>query len=82
VPATHEPAVEFQHLVDQATALVAVIDDQRRLAVIDADDFEVQVGMVSSTALQYSRSAALPRTTPLESGITRAATGEVKMTSS
>jgi hypothetical protein len=40
-------AVQRQHLVDQLSALVAVIDHQRRLAAVDADDFELQIGLLA-----------------------------------
>ena len=39
-------AVESQHFVDQLATVVAVVDHQRRLAAVDADDLELEVGLL------------------------------------
>jgi len=38
-------AVESQHFVDQLATVVAVVDHQRRLAAVDADHPELEVGL-------------------------------------
>ena len=70
MPATHEPAVELQHLVHEGATLIAVVDDHHRLALIHTDDVEMKVGHGLQCSVQYARNAAFPRTIPPDSGTT------------
>ena len=57
-------AVESQHFVDQLATVVAVVDHQRRLAAVDADDLELEVGLAWPTR-SSSTPAARPCRAPL-----------------
>jgi len=45
-------AAEGQHLVDEFATMVAVVDHQRRLTAVDADDVEVQLRNAFSAVVQ------------------------------
>ena len=80
-PLRTRPRVRFADLVHQRAPwlryLITSADPP-----IDPDDVEVPVGGGFHCGPPYSRSAALPRTTPLSQGTNSAAYGDVKTTSS
>ena len=71
-----------QDLADHSAGLISIVDHHDVDAGVDTHDLESQVGHAGQGVVQYARSAALPMMTPLLSGTTRAATGEVNTTSS
>lgn len=73
---------EGQDLVDRVAVLVAVRNDDRVDALVDAVNEDRRFGMRATASVQYCRNAVLPRTTPPVSGKSLAATGDVNTTSS
>jgi len=69
---------EDEHLVDQPTGMISVVDDDGIDAEVETFYFEVQFGVPTQPSLQYARSCSLPRMTPSEPSMIRIARGEVR----